>query len=144
MNGTREAILDCLGTLPNRPDPAVEPVSITAADGFERRLLEYDVEPGERIRASLLVPDGGSGERPGVLAVHPHAGEFAIDKSDPAGLSDTTDDNYGVELCRRVTSSAVRTSVLRGPTPVRARACVWHGSVRFRLREIRRDGFSAP
>lgn len=101
MNDTREAILDCLGTLPDRPDPAVETVSSTTADGFERRLLEYDVEPGERIRAYLLVPDGGDGERPGVLAVHPHAGEFAVGKSDPAGLSDTAAYHYGVELCRR-------------------------------------------
>ncbi|WP_254611763.1 hypothetical protein [Haloterrigena gelatinilytica] len=46
MSVTRDAILDCIGTIPDRPDPAVETVSTTAADGFERRLVEYDVEPG--------------------------------------------------------------------------------------------------
>ncbi|SEW04208.1 alpha/beta hydrolase family protein [Natrinema salifodinae] len=103
MSVTRDAILDCLGTIPDRPDPAVETVSTTAADGYERRLVEYDVEPGERIRAYLLVPDDvdGNGERPGVLAVHPHAGEFAVGKSDPAGLSETAAYHYGVECCRR-------------------------------------------
>ena len=110
MDDARGAILDRLGTFPDRPDPAVETVSVAAADGFERRLVEYAVEPGERIRAYLLVPDDaadghrdadGDGDRPGVLAVHPHAGEFAVGKSDPAGLSDTEPYHYGVELCRR-------------------------------------------
>ncbi|WP_229504838.1 hypothetical protein [Natrinema versiforme] len=36
-----------------------------------------------------------------MLAVHPHAGEFAVGKSDPAGLSDTKAYHYGVELCER-------------------------------------------
>ena len=98
---TRDEILDCLGSFPDRPDPAVETVSVTAADGFERRLLEYAVEPGERIRAYLLVPDDIDEERPGILAVHPHAGEFDVGKSDPAGLSETEPYHYGVELCRR-------------------------------------------
>ncbi|WP_137289146.1 alpha/beta hydrolase family protein [Natronorubrum halophilum] len=101
MDTTRDAVIDCLGTVPDRPDPAVETVSITAADGFERRLLEYDVEPGERVQAYLLVPDDVDGDRPGILAVHPHAGEFGVGKSDPAGLSDTESYHYGVELCRR-------------------------------------------
>lgn len=101
MDATRDAVLDCLGSFPDRPDPAVETVSVTAADGFERQLLEYEVEPGERIRAYLLVPDDADGEHPGVLAVHPHAGEFAVGKSDPAGLSDTEAYHYGVELCER-------------------------------------------
>ncbi|WP_222912899.1 prolyl oligopeptidase family serine peptidase [Natrinema sp. SYSU A 869] len=101
MDVTRDAILDCLGTVPDRPGPAVETVSVTAADGFERRLLEYNVESDERIRAYLLVPDDIDGERPSILAVHPHAGEFAVGKSDPAGLSDTEPYHYGVELCQR-------------------------------------------
>ncbi|WP_049904408.1 alpha/beta hydrolase family protein [Natrialba asiatica] len=103
MSATRDAILDHLGTIPDRSDPAVETVSTTAADGFERRLVEYDIEPGERARAYLLVPDDvdTGDERPGVLAVHPHAGEFAVGKSDPAGLSETAAYHYGVECCRR-------------------------------------------
>ncbi|WP_126664964.1 alpha/beta hydrolase family protein [Haloterrigena salifodinae] len=98
---TRDAILDCLGSFPDRPDPAVETVSVAADDGFERRLLEYAVEPDERIRAYLLVPDDIDGTRPGILAVHPHAGEFDVGKSDPAGLSETEPYHYGAELCRR-------------------------------------------
>ncbi|WP_254612490.1 hypothetical protein [Haloterrigena gelatinilytica] len=108
MSVTRDAILDCLGTIPDRPDPAVETVSTTAADGFERRLVEYDGEPGERIRAYLLVPDdvNADDEHPGVLAVHPHAGEFTVGKSDPASLSETVayhynDDQVSAEESRR-------------------------------------------
>ena len=103
MDATRDAMLDRLGAFPDRPEPAVETISVTAADGFERRLLEYAVEPNVRIRAYLLVPDDidPGAERPGVLAVHPHAGEFDVGKSDPAGLSDTEPYHYGVELCRR-------------------------------------------
>lgn len=101
MDVTRSAIMDCPGSFPDRPNPAVKTVSVSSAGGFERRLLESEVEPGDRIRAYLLVPDGADGECPGVLAVHPHAGEFAVGKSDPAGLSDRESYQYGVELCKR-------------------------------------------
>jgi dienelactone hydrolase len=99
MAATREDILDCLGTFPETPDPAVETLSREPADGFERRLLEYAVEPGERARAYLLVPDAPRGA--GVLAIHQHAGQFALGKSEPAGLSADPEYHYGARLARR-------------------------------------------
>lgn len=99
MAATREEIGDCLGAFPETPAPAVETLASDSADGFERRLLEYAVEPGERIRAYLLVPETPRGA--GVLAIHQHAGQFALGKSEPAGLSADPEYHYGARLARR-------------------------------------------
>ncbi|UHQ97910.1 hypothetical protein HYG81_18810 [Natrinema zhouii] len=73
MNGTREAILDCLGTLPDRPDPAVETVSSTSADRFERRLLEYDIESAGSSPATVLsvTPKRDSARSPSSMRSNP-------------------------------------------------------------------------
>jgi dienelactone hydrolase len=99
MPATREEILDCLGTFPETPDPAVETLRSEPADEFERRLLEYAVEPDERVRAYLLVPE--TPREAGVLAIHQHAGQFALGKSEPAGLSADAEYHYGARLARR-------------------------------------------
>ncbi|MFB6135749.1 MAG: alpha/beta hydrolase family protein [Halobacteriaceae archaeon] len=92
---------DRLGAFPDdcAPDPAV--VASETPDGapFARRVVEYAVEPGERIRAHLLVPDDPNGA--GVLAVHQHAGEFALGKAEPAGLSANGEYHYGRHLAER-------------------------------------------
>jgi len=112
MDETRQALSDCLGEFPETPDPDVERVSAERADGFERHLIEFAVEPDERIRAYLLVPDevtaGDSTaevdpatDRPGVLAIHSHGGEFERGKSDPGGVTDRPGADYGAALAQR-------------------------------------------
>jgi dienelactone hydrolase len=101
MTETRAAILEGLGSFPETPAPDAETVAVESADGFERRLIEYAVEPDERIRAYLLVPDDVDAPAPGVLAIHQHNGEFALGKSEPAGLSADAEKHYGAELARR-------------------------------------------
>ena len=112
---TRDAILDCLGHFP----PPM-PVNWAAEgreerDGVEYTRITYDLAPSppltqgtaERVAAWLLRPtDDGSGSggamlRPGVLAVHPHAGQYHLGKSETAGLIGNPDWHYGLELARR-------------------------------------------
>lgn len=80
-------------------DPRVE--SEERLEGLTRTLVRYNVGPGERIGAYLLVPDGATAKTPGILAIHQHGGEFSIGKSEPAGLSADATFHYGLDLCRR-------------------------------------------
>lgn len=98
----RQKILGCLGRMPVKPEnPDVRVLEVHAAGTHERRLIEYNVEPEERITAWLLVPVGMEGKRPAIVASHQHAGEFDLGKSEPAGLSRNAMYHYGLELCRR-------------------------------------------
>ena len=42
-------------------DPAMETLVTEVRDGYECRFVEFSVEPSERIKAYLLIPDGASG-----------------------------------------------------------------------------------
>jgi dienelactone hydrolase len=66
-----------------------------------REVIEYAVAPGERVRAFLLVPNGGARRHAAILASHQHAGEYKVGKSEPAGLAGKRMYQYGMELCRR-------------------------------------------
>ena len=116
----RAAILDCLGQFP----PPV-PVNWAAEgreerDGVEYTRITYDLSPApplahamrqgsevERVAAWLLRPTeagraaSGGGRLPGVLAIHPHAGQYHLGKSETAGLTGNPDWHYGLELARR-------------------------------------------
>ncbi len=84
---------------PVPPRPRV--IEGVKTDYGRRELVEYAVAPGERVRAFLLVPDGGRRRRSGVLASHQHAGQYWLGKSEPAGLSSNAMYHYGVDLCRQ-------------------------------------------
>ena len=115
---TRDAILDCLGQFP--PSVAVHwsAEGREERDGVEYTRIRYDLAPapplaqsrgqgtGERVTAWLLRPaDEGraasDGPLPGVLAIHPHAGQYHLGKSETAGLIGNPDWHYGLELARR-------------------------------------------
>lgn len=96
----RDAIRDCLGTVPDRPAPDPETVAREAADGFERRTVAHTVAGSERVESYLLVPEGADGA-PGAVAIHSHGGVFPVGKSQPAGLTERSAGHYGAELARR-------------------------------------------
>jgi dienelactone hydrolase len=88
------------------PDTPLNPSFVgTAArvDGsVTRTLAQYDVGTHERVGAYLLVPDHEPGAKlPAVLAIHQHAGQFHLGKSEPAGLAGEAQYHYGLELARR-------------------------------------------
>jgi dienelactone hydrolase len=92
--------------------PRVRRLGVEVTDFGERRLIEYAVEPGERVTAYLLVPANllatpsprrrGTPRRsaPAIIAAHQHNGEFHLGKSEPAGLRGPAMYHYGVDLCR--------------------------------------------
>ncbi len=108
----RAQILQLFGE-PPAPVPLEPKVRSEAAFAGGRRLLvDYAVAEGERAPAYLLIPDAfrpgrgtqpeePAGRFPAILAIHQHAGQFYLGKSEPAGLSANATYHYGLELCRR-------------------------------------------
>lgn len=97
----REKILACLGNFPEKVDPCVCVLSETDKGAYLRRLIEYNVEADERIRAYLLVPKALRKKNPAVLAIHQHAGKWALGKREVVGLDGDPMHCYGLELVRR-------------------------------------------
>jgi len=86
--------------VPDRPAVSPEIVATEQADGFARHTVAYEVAGGERVESFLLVPDGAT-DAPGAVAIHQHAGQFPVGKSEPAGVSANEARHYGAALARR-------------------------------------------
>jgi dienelactone hydrolase len=99
----RAAILSRLGPFPERAPLELELGAPEDLGDHTRVLVSYAVEPGLRAPAWLLRPKGDSppGGWPAVLAIHQHAGNYELGKSEPAGLSADAMYHYGLDLCRR-------------------------------------------
>jgi len=71
-------------------------------DGYRIERVAYESEPGDRVPALLLVPDGASALRPApAIAVwHQHAGQWHLGKSEPAGLAGDPMHHTGAALAR--------------------------------------------
>jgi dienelactone hydrolase len=71
-------------------------------DGYSIESLDYQVEPGERVPALLLVPDGVDAAHPAaaVAVWHQHNGEWHLGKSEPAGLAGNPMHHTGVALAK--------------------------------------------
>lgn len=83
----------------------VRVLSTEKAPGFVRQKITFAAEPGDRVPAWLLIPDGplpaGAGpgpRRPAVLCLHQ---TVAIGKDEPVGLGGKPDLRYAMELARR-------------------------------------------
>lgn len=101
MRQLRDRLAPLLGRLPAPCPLDVRVESEEALDGGRRQLVSYAVEPGERITAYVLIPERIESPRAGILAIHQHAGQYYLGKSEPAGLSANAMYHYGLDLCRR-------------------------------------------
>jgi dienelactone hydrolase len=104
----RAAVARCLGMDQFEPcPPRVEARGSEALDGYRREDLLLETEPEVRMPFYLLIPNGGSGPRPGVLAPHGHgsAGKFPVaGRRDIPAVARTIEEHnydYGVQLVRR-------------------------------------------
>jgi dienelactone hydrolase len=99
----RQAILERLGSFPERVPLDLHEDRATDLGDHTRALVSYAVEPGERVPAWLLRPRGAAPAAgwPAILAIHQHGGDFELGKSEPAGLSANAMFHYGLDLCRR-------------------------------------------
>jgi dienelactone hydrolase len=99
----RERLLACLGGDWPKPCPLNSRTTETRqADGYRIETVSYEAEPGDRIPAYLLVPDGASADRPApaVGVWHQHNGAYQLGKVEPAGLAGAEMHHTGVALAR--------------------------------------------
>jgi dienelactone hydrolase len=99
---TRRQLRRLLGGMPawSPLEPRMEE-RVELADGLVRERITYQVEPGERIAAYLLLPARPRRGHPAVLCLHQHAGQFDLGKSEPVGLGGNPEQQYALELARR-------------------------------------------
>lgn len=99
----RERVLACLGgPWPEPCDLKPQRKETVQKEGFRIESLSYEVEPGDRVPALLLVPDGVTADRPapGICVWHQHNGQWHLGKSEPAGLAGDPMHHTGVALAR--------------------------------------------
>jgi len=99
----REKLLACLG------GPWPEPCELCPKlretihkDGYRIESVTYQAEPDDAVPALLLIPDGVDEKHPApaVAVWHQHAGQWAIGKSEPAGLAGKPMHYTGVALAK--------------------------------------------
>ena len=83
-------LLTCLGG--PWPDPCeLRPIvrETIRKEGYRIESVTYEVEPGDRVPAMLLVPDSVDASHPAaaVAVWHPHNRPYHLGKSEPGGLA---------------------------------------------------------
>jgi len=99
----KERLLSGLGGDWPKPCPLkIQTPRTEQKDGYRLISINYEVEPGDRVPALLLIPDGVTEKMPapGVAIWHQHAGQFHLGKSEPAGLAGNPMHHTGVALAR--------------------------------------------
>lgn len=97
----RECILQCLGAFPQKTDLNLKVIGTEQCDSYTRYLIEYNVEKDERVQSYLLVPNGLKAKNPAILAIHQHAGNWEVGKSEVVGLTNDKMYSYGLDLVKR-------------------------------------------
>ena len=95
--------LNCLGGPFPKPTPLRPQLRETIQkDGYRMESLTYEVMPGERVPALLLIPDQVTAAHPapGIVLWHQHNGQYFLGKSEPAGLAGNPMHHTGVALVR--------------------------------------------
>ncbi|MBN2292067.1 MAG: dienelactone hydrolase family protein [Pirellulales bacterium] len=101
--GLREKLLQCLGgPWPEPCELCPQQREIIHKDGYRIESVTYEAEPGDRVPAMLLVPDGVDADHPApaVAVWHQHNDEYHLGKSEPAGLDGNPIHHTGVALAR--------------------------------------------
>ncbi len=93
----------CLGGPFPKPTPLLPQLRETMPkDGYRIESITYEVEPGDRVPALLLIPESATAQKPApAIAVwHQHNGEYHLGKSEPAGLAGNPMHHTAVALVR--------------------------------------------
>ncbi|MCA9150291.1 MAG: alpha/beta fold hydrolase [Planctomycetales bacterium] len=90
-----------MGAIPStsrRVDLDVQFVRAEECDGYQRHLINYQAEPGSRVSAYLLIPNGLTVSAPAMLCLHP---THRLGKGVVCGLSEKENRSYAHELAQR-------------------------------------------
>lgn len=99
----REKLLECLGgPWPESGELNPRVVESRNQDGYRLETVSYEVEPGQAVRAFLLIPDGADASHPvpGICVWHQHNGQWQVGKAEPAGLAGMAMHHTGVALAK--------------------------------------------
>jgi dienelactone hydrolase len=99
----RTELLQCLGGAWPKPSPLRSKLRETIQrDGYRIESVTYEVEPGDRVPAFVLIPDGVDAKHPApaVAVWHQHNGEWHIGKAGPSGLAGSSSHHTGVALAK--------------------------------------------
>ena len=99
----RNKLLECLGGAWPEPGDFRPTLRETIRkEGYRIESVTYEVEPGDRVPALLLIPDGVDRDHPApaVAVWHQHAGQWHLGKSEPAGLAGNPMHHTGVSLVK--------------------------------------------
>lgn len=96
----RNDILKCLGNFPKKTNLDIEQINNIEYENYNEILIEYNVEIGERVRSYLLVPKN-EGIKPAIVAIHQHASNWSIGKSEVVGKTNNDMFSYGLDLVKR-------------------------------------------
>lgn len=99
----RKRLLECLGGAWPQPGDLRPVVRETIRkEGYRIESVTYEVEPGDRVPALLLVPDGVNANHPApaVAVWHQHNGAWHMGKVEPAGLAGSPMHHTGVALAQ--------------------------------------------
>ncbi len=100
----KDTLLVCLGGPWPEPGPLrlESEAEVQQRDRFRIEALSYEAEPGDRVPALLLLPDGAdeAAPRPAVAVWHQHGGQYHLGKSEPAGLLGDPMHHTGAALAR--------------------------------------------
>lgn len=93
-------ILKCLGNFPKKTNLNIVQISNIEYKEYNEILIEYNVEIKERVRSYLLVPKK-EGIKPAIVAIHQHASDWSIGKSEVIGKTNNEMFSYGLDLVKR-------------------------------------------
>ena len=99
----RAKLLQCLGGAWPKPCPLRPRLrKTTQKDGYRIESVTYEVEPGDRVPALVLIPNGVDAKHPApaVAVWHQHNGAWHLGKVEPAGLDGAPMHHTGVALAR--------------------------------------------
>jgi dienelactone hydrolase len=99
VDALRRRICDYLGLAAPGPTPALSVRSESIEAGYVRQLVSYPSSDGESIDAFLLTPSAAR-PRTAIVALHQHNSEWALGKSEIAGIAGDVWQGFGPALAR--------------------------------------------